>query len=66
MTTQQIKSAVNQGKVVHWSNEAYTVIKDKLGQYLIKCDSNNHCIGLTWDDDVTLNGEEEDFYIKNN
>ena len=66
MTTQQIKSAVDQGKVVHWSNELYTVIKDKLGQYLIKCGPNNHCIGLTWADDVTLNGEEEDFYIKNN
>jgi hypothetical protein len=34
------------------------VIKDSLNQYMIKSLSNNHCIGLTWDDGMTLNGKE--------
>lgn len=63
MTVDEIKSAVDNGKEVHWKNELYQVVKDNKNQYLIKCISNNHCIGLTWVDDVTLNGKEEDFYI---
>lgn len=65
MTVQEIKSAVDNGITVHWSNELYTVIKDKL-KYLIKCSSNNHCIGLTWKDGTTLNGKESEFYISEN
>ena len=62
MTESEIKQAVDEGKTVHWSSEAYVVIKDSKGQYLIKCIPNNHCIGLTWADGKTLNGKEEDFY----
>ena len=63
MTLSEIKEAVDAGKTVHWSNALYSVIPS-CGDYLIKCSSNNHCIGLTWQDGVTMNGKEEDFYIK--
>jgi len=62
MTLQEIKAAVEAGKAVHWSNDAYKVVKDKLGQWLIVCTLNDYTIGLTWQDGVTLNGREEDFY----
>ena len=63
MTLEQIKQAIDDGKTVHWSNDLYTVIKDRLGQYLIICTSNDHCIGLTWKDGVTMNGQPEQFYV---
>jgi hypothetical protein len=66
MNLQEIKQAISEGKKVHWSNELYEVIKDKIGQYLIRCTSNGHCIGLTWQDGKTMNGKEKDFYISNN
>lgn len=61
MTLEEIKTAVNEGKTVHWSNEGYTVITDKRGQYLIK-HINGSAIGLTWMDGKTLNGDEDQFY----
>lgn len=66
MTLQEIKKAVNEGKVVHWKNEGYQVIKSK-DDYLIKFLGKMHSsfIGLTWQDGVTMNGEEKDFFIKN-
>lgn len=63
MTLQQIKEAIEQGKKVYWSNLSYEVIKDNKDQYLIK-HSNGSCTGLTWADNTTLNGKEEDFFIK--
>ncbi len=63
MTLQEIKTAIEEGKKVHWSNEAYQVIKDNKNQYLIK-HMGGHCIGLTWNDNVTINGKEQDFFIK--
>ena len=45
-TVQEIKQAVNEGKTVYDGNEAYTVIKDKKDQWLIKCSINGYCIGL--------------------
>lgn len=62
MTLNEIKTAVAAGKTVHWSNDYYTVICDKHNQWMIK-GANGHCIGLTWADEVTMNGKEEDFYI---
>lgn len=62
MNLQEIKQAIEEGKKVYWSNLSYEVIKDNIGQYLIK--SGSHCIGLTWADEVTLNGEEKDFFTK--
>lgn len=61
MNLQQIKTAVDNGLIVHWANKGYKVIKDNKGQYFIV--SNGFFIGLTWQDGVTLNGKEEQFYI---
>ena len=63
MTLQEIKTAVEEGKKVYWKNGSYQVIKDKIGQWLIK-HSGGHCIGLTWQDEITMNGEEKDFFIQ--
>lgn len=42
-----IKEAISQGKKVFLTdNKTYEVIKDDIGQYLIICHFNNHCIGL--------------------
>jgi len=62
MNLSQIIAAIESGKIVHWANTSYRVIKDRLGRYLIQC-VNGHCIGLTWLDGVTLNGKEQDFFI---
>lgn len=62
MTIERIKSAVESGERVFWSNPAYEVIKDEIGQWLIKCHLNGHCIGLTWQDEITLNGKEAEFF----
>jgi len=64
MTVQEIKQAVDYGLPVRWSNSLYHVIKDSFNQYLIVCQSNQYTIGLTWQDDKTLNGEPEEFYIQ--
>ncbi len=64
MTLQEIKTAIEEGKKVHWSNSLYDVIRDNIGQYLIICSSNKYCIGLTHTDGTTMNGNEEDFYIE--
>lgn len=62
MTLQEIKSAINEGFKVYWKNQLYEVIKDSIGQYLIYCHSNGHCIGLTWRDNETMNGDKKDFF----
>lgn len=62
MTLEEIKAAVEAGKAVHWSNDGYKVVKDKLGQWFIVFTATNNSIGLTWTDGVTLNGKEEEFY----
>ena len=64
MTLKEIKSAVRSGKKVFWSNEAYEVILDSVGQWLIECNINGHCIGLTWLDGKTMNENEEDFFTE--
>ena len=64
MTLQEIKDAVNAGKVVHWANSSYIVMKDSIGQFLIYHVGNRSSIGLTWRDGVTMNGKPEDFYIE--
>lgn len=62
MNLQQIKAAVMAGHKVYWMNPAYEVICDKVGQWLIVYNKNQSTIGLTYRDDVTLNGLESDFY----
>ncbi len=68
MNLQQIKDAVNAGQTVCWSNNNYKVVTgtfpNKEVYWNIVCVSNNHTIGLTWADGVTMNGKEEDFFIQ--
>jgi len=66
MNLNQIKTAVDAGKTVHWSNSGYRVIKSKYGEHLIIWNlggRDENCIGLTWRDGITMNGKESEFYI---
>ena len=64
MTLDEIKSAVLAGKTVQWISSNYVVkYHDKSKQFSIVCLSNNHSIGLTWRDGVTINGKPEQFFI---
>ena len=63
MKLNEIKKAISDGKNVKWSTDIYDVIKAN-NDYLIVCKLNNNCIGLTWQDNKTMNGSEKDFYIK--
>jgi len=63
MNLDEIKAAVLAGKTVHWASEAYRVIRDSVGQWLIVCDMNGDCTGLTWRDGVTVNGKPEEFFV---
>jgi hypothetical protein len=63
MTLEEIKQAIADGKKVYWSNLAYEVIKDSIGQYLVKCHINNSYVGLTKSDDVTLADNPEKYFI---
>lgn len=62
----EIKAAVDSGKMVYWKNEAYPVIRDSLGQYFVICTLTQMCHGLTNAQDTQLSGEIADFYIENN
>lgn len=64
MNLEEIKAAIVAGKTVRWKNNSYEVRKTVKGEFVIGCTFNNHCIGLTWTDGVTLNGNEKDFYIE--
>lgn len=64
MTLQEIKDAVNSGKNVYWSQTNYKVVKDNLNQWFIICTNNDHAIGLTHADKITLNGEESEFFME--
>lgn len=63
MTLKEIKDAVLAGKRVCWADRNYEVILDSVGQWLIRCTDNGSCIGLTWRDDITMNGKPEDFFV---
>lgn len=65
-SAQDIRNAVNAGKTVYWKWTRYKVIKDKMGQWFIQDNYNGTCIGLTWTDGITLNGEVEDFLLRGN
>ena len=63
MTLTEIKAVVESGKTVYAGSPGYIVLKDNLGQWLIKYRGSDYCIGLTHRDGVTLNGRPEDFWI---
>lgn len=67
MKLEEIKWAVKEGIPVYYQTTAYEV---KLHHYasgednwLITCNLNNHSIGLTWADGITMNGKQEHFYV---
>ena len=64
MTLEEIKTAVEDGQKVYHKTRAYEVIKDRIGQWFIKCNLNDYLIGLTWADKVTMNGKPEDFFME--
>lgn len=64
MNLQEIKNSISQGRKVFWKNNSYEVIRDNQNKYLICCNLNDHCIGLTHLDGVTLNGNENDFFLE--
>jgi hypothetical protein len=71
MTLNEIKTAVRDGKQVHWATSTYEVINpiksptfdENVEQWLIRCKANDHCIGLTHRDNITMNGKESEFFI---
>jgi hypothetical protein len=63
MKLQEIKDAVDAGKVVYWKSGAYQVVRSGSGYYISTKGQSPHMIGLTWTDGKTLNGKEEDFFI---
>lgn len=64
MTVQQIKQAIKQGNKVYWHHSGYEVIKDSIGQYLIKCHMNEYYTSLT-DSKGNLIGKPDEYYTIN-
>lgn len=62
MSLSDIEMAIYNGYTVHWKNYNYQVVKDKIGQYLLKCLSNSHCVGLTTTDGKLVE-DPKDFFI---
>ena len=49
-TMTAVRSAVSEGRLVHWKNIRYTLIQDKHGEFLIGCDvglRGENWVGLT-------------------
>ena len=63
MNINDIKTAVDAGKTMHWVNTGYVVRKDCLGQYLIVYLPNGSALGLTTRAGTQLNGAEGEFFI---
>ncbi len=63
MDIASIKAAVDAGQTVHWANHGYIVVKDSLGEYLIKYIPSGWCCGLTNRAGDKLNGKPSDFYL---
>lgn len=67
MTLSEIKDAVRAGNRVCWKHEGYEVSRhvfpDGDEQWDVVCLYNRSCIGLTWKDGTTMNGEESDFFV---
>ena len=63
MDLQTIKAAVLNGQTVCWANTAYVVKYHERGGFNIVYTPTGHCIGLTHQDGVTLNGKESEFFM---
>lgn len=64
MKLHEIKYHLDNGRPVFWLSDMYQVTTNSAHEYVIECQLNGHCIGLTWSDGKTLNGQEQDFYYK--
>jgi hypothetical protein len=65
MNSQEILKALQDGKNVYWQAESYPVISDQAGiNFYIKSLATGHCIKLLQSDGQTLNGTEDDFFVK--
>ena len=62
MTLGHIRKLADLGMPVYWKTRSYEVVKDSLGQYLIRCSLNEDCIGLG--NGATLNGEPHEFFVE--
>lgn len=58
MKEEQIKQSVLSGRNVYWKSDIYEVIVDNIGQWMVRCSVNGHCVGL-------LVTDEDDYYEKN-
>lgn len=63
MNLEEIKTAVREGKTVHWSSDNYTVIEDKIGRFFIHSQWGNS-YQLLSRDDVKTTESPEGFYIE--
>ena len=69
MKLAEIKAAVLAGKQVCWANEFYRVClhepvgREKGAQWLVEYVPTGQYTGLTLSDGVTLNGQENQFYL---
>lgn len=62
VNNQDITEAVDRGVTVYWKSTSYEVIKDRLGEYLIRCCLGGDVIGLTNKSGTKFNGEQGDFF----
>ncbi len=65
MTLSGIKAAISEGRIVHWSTNAYRVIHHCSGEYYIIYYHNNSCVNLV-DSEGKLVENELDFYTEGN
>ena len=63
MKLQEIKDAVNNGKTVHWANEGYKVKRWQGDHWVVVCTHNDHAVGLTRVDGITMTHNEAEFFI---
>ena len=61
-TFKKIKNLVDDGIQIYWANNDYTVIKDSIGQYLVKYHLDNSVIGLADKQGNILNTYQNYFY----
>ncbi|RLF43818.1 MAG: hypothetical protein DRN17_05630 [Thermoplasmata archaeon] len=63
MTINEIQTATDAGKIVCWRTSLFVVTKNSQG-YEVVCLSTGSTMGLLWMDGITLNGNEEDFFLQ--
>lgn len=63
----QVKAAVDAGRVVHWANDRYQVIKDKHDRYLVVWDRGGpqeNCVGLQIAEEGDTTMGPSQFYMR--